>query len=148
MILEPLPFLAALSPLHRHFLKAFDFLSTLEQEGFPEGVFPIEKDELVAHIESTMGVGKKNAKLEAHKKYLDIQYVLSGEDIIGWKPFERCKTIEQPYLPEKDKMFFQDSPESWFSLKPGYFALFFPHDAHAPLAGNKPLKKVILKVKL
>ncbi len=148
MILEPLSFLAALSPLHRHFLKAFDFLSTVEQEGFPEGVFPIDADELIASVETVSGKGKKNARLEAHKRYIDIHYVLSGEDLIGWKPFEACQTIAEEYHSEKDKLFFQDSPEGWFTLKPGYFALFFPHDAHAPLAGKKPVKKVILKVKL
>lgn len=148
MILEPLSFLAALSPLHRHFLKAFDFLSTLEQEGFPEGVFPLEGEELIALVETTTGKGKKNAQLEAHKRYIDIHYVLSGEDLIGWKPTSACQTIAQEYLTEKDKVLFQEDPESWFPLKPGYFALFFPHDAHAPCAGKKALKKVVLKVKL
>ena len=148
MILEPLSFLAALSPLHRHFLKAFDFLSTIEQVGFPEGTFPLEGEEMIAIVEGTSGHGKKDAKLEAHRKYLDIHYVLSGTDLIGWKPLGACQNILRDYADHEDKIFFQDTPESWFTLSPGHFALFFPHDTHAPLAGKKSLKKVILKIKL
>lgn len=148
MILEPLSFLAALSPLHRHFLKAFDFLSAIEQEGFPEGNFPLEEEEMIVIVEGTAGHGKKNARLEAHRKYIDIHYVLSGTDLIGWKPLAHCQNILQDYSESEDKIFFQDAPESWFSLTPGHFALFFPHDTHAPLAGTKQVKKVVLKVRL
>jgi biofilm protein TabA len=148
MIVEPLSFLLALSSVNPLFAKAFDFLTLVEQEGFPEGVFPLEGDSLKAIVESHMGKGKKAALLEAHKKYIDIQYVISGEDLIGWKPTELCGEIDQAYSGETDKMFFKDTPETWVKVRPGHFAIFFPHDAHAPLANKGNVKKVILKVKI
>ena len=46
----------------------------------------------------------------------------------------------------KDVGFFGDRPESWLSLPAGHFAIFFPDDAHAPLAGRGTLKKAIMKI--
>lgn len=148
MIIEPLSFLPALATINPLFVKAFDFLTLVEQEGFPEGVFPLEDDSLKAIVESGKGKGKKGARLEAHKKYIDIHYVISGEDVIGWKILELCRDIDEEYCEKSDKVFFKDSPESWFTLRPGQFAVFFPHDAHAPMAHKENIRKIVLKVKI
>ena len=46
----------------------------------------------------------------------------------------------------RDVTFFSDRPDSWLSLPAGHFAIFFPDDAHAPLAGRGTLKKAIVKI--
>lgn len=148
MIIEPLSLLPTLSAINPLFVKAFDFLTLVEQEGFPEGVFPLEDESLKAIVESGKGKGKKDALLEAHKKYIDIHYVISGEDLIGWRPLELCNEVSQEYCEKSDKIFFKDSPESWFKLRPGQFVIFFPHDAHAPMAHKEFVRKIILKVKI
>ncbi len=43
-------------------------------------------------------------------------------------------------------MFFADRPETWFAVKPGSFAIFYPQDAHAPLAGTGETRKAVMKV--
>lgn len=90
---------------------------------------------------------------EAHRKNIDIQYLLSGEERIACLPFERLKET-QPYNEESDAAFYAASikPQpSNLSLLPGYFAIFFPQDGHMPqLCVDKPIKvkKVVIKVEL
>ena len=83
---------------------------------------------------------------EAHKKYIDIQYLLSGEERIACLPIERLKET-QPYSEENDAAFYAAD----LSLLPGYFAIFFPQDGHKPqLCVDEPMsvKKVVVKVEI
>lgn len=90
---------------------------------------------------------------EAHKKFIDIQYLLKGEERIACLPIERLKETV-PYNEEKDAAFYSADIKlqpSYLSLLPGYFAVFFPQDGHMPqLCVDKPIKvkKVVIKVEL
>lgn len=55
-------------------------------------------------------------------------------------------SVSEAYNPERDIGFFKDQPESWLYLPEGRFSIFFPEDAHAPLAGSGPVHKVVMKV--
>ncbi|OHE70614.1 MAG: hypothetical protein A2007_06065 [Verrucomicrobia bacterium GWC2_42_7] len=101
---------------------------------------------LVGIIESVHGRGEDNSPLEVHRKFIDIQYVVSGCEKIGWKSLHQMKEEKEPYNAERDIGFFHDKPDFWMTLKPGQFALFFPNDGHAPLAGLVPVRKIIIKV--
>lgn len=71
---------------------------------------------------------------EAHRKNIDIQYLLSGEERIACLPIERLKETV-PYNEEKDAAFYSADIKlqpSYLSLLPGYFAVFFPQDGHKP----------------
>ena len=76
----------------------------------------------------------------------DIQFTIDGNEEIGWKPLADCALTSEPYDEAKDIMFFRDRPDSWLSLPAGRLAIFFPDDAHAPLAGRGTLKKAIVKI--
>ena len=88
---------------------------------------------------------------EAHKKYIDIQYLLSGEERIACLPIERLKE-KQPYSEQSDAAFYSADlslQPSYLSLLPGYFAVFFPQDGHMPqLSVGEPMKvkKIVVKV--
>ena len=90
---------------------------------------------------------------EAHKKYIDIQYLLTGTERIACLPIERLKETV-PYNEEKDAAFYSADIKlqpSYLSLLPGYFAVFYPQDGHMPqLCIEKPemVKKVVIKVKI
>jgi YhcH/YjgK/YiaL family protein len=85
-------------------------------------------------------------KLEIHRKYIDVQYVIDGYDIIGWKSLPNCKEVYKNYDESKDIAFFNDKPDFDILLKRGNFAVFFPQDAHSPLHIKSPVKKCIVKV--
>ena len=90
---------------------------------------------------------------EAHKRFIDIQCVLKGQECVACLPIYRLKETK-PYSDENDAAFYtrdiQQQP-SYFSLQPGYFAIFFPQDGHMPqLCVEEPnaVKKVVIKVEI
>lgn len=88
-----------------------------------------------------------DCKLEAHKKYIDIQFIVSGEEKIGFTTLAG-QTPSVPYNPEKDIVFYCEEV-SFLTLTSGTFAIFFPSDLHQPcVAATSPsnVKKVVVKV--
>ena len=71
---------------------------------------------------------------------------IEGDERFGWRPLEDCHEVAEPYNAERDLGFFADRPTVWLPLAAGQFAIFFPADAHAPLAGEGPVHKVVIKV--
>ena len=84
--------------------------------------------------------------MEAHQRYIDIQFVVAGVDHMGWKSLEECQKTEKPYDPAKDVVHFSDAPTVWVTVETGGFGLFFPSDAHLPLIGEGEMHKVVMKV--
>jgi YhcH/YjgK/YiaL family protein len=82
----------------------------------------------------------------AHRKMIDIQLVLAGNETMGWKSREDCRIVQQTYDPGRDIEFFDDPPTTWIEVPPIHFCIFFPSDAHAPLAGVGAVRKAIAKV--
>ena len=89
---------------------------------------------------------RSEARLEAHRKYIDIQYVISGVEEMGWKARSRCQRPHDQYDAEKDIEFFADVPDNYVTVLPGQFVVFFPDDAHAPLIGTGEVHKIVIKV--
>lgn len=88
---------------------------------------------------------------EAHRKNIDIQYLLKGEERIACLPIGKLEETV-PYSEEKDAAFFTASIQPIeVTLGDGYFAIFFPQDGHMPqLSIDKPemVKKVVVKIKM
>ena len=126
----------------------FRWLRQTDLVNLPTGKAEIDGDRLFAFVAEEDGKGHEQAQLEYHRKYLDIQYVVSGIDKIGWLAIADCQRTIDPFDAEDDLGFFYDRPDTWITLRTGEFAIFFPEDAHAPLAGSGPVKKVIVKVLL
>jgi len=127
--------------------KGFEFLKRGDLATLEDGVHEIQGREVYAIIARGDGVGRDRAMLEAHRNYLDIQYVIDGVDIIGWLERELVERIKQAYDSEKDLEFFYDRPESWIQVPKGSFAVFLPQDIHAPLATTEYVHKAVVKVK-
>ena len=135
------------SALYPGFKAAFEFLLNNRKTGLKDGRYPIKSNKIFAVVMLSQGKGFKNARLEAHRKYIDIQFVIQGEDIIGYSQIKECKTSDGVYSPEKDIVFFKNKPSSQIKLSKNDFAVFFPWDAHAPLAGKSRVKKIVVKIK-
>jgi len=89
-------------------------------------------------------------KLEAHCQYIDIQYIVSGEEVMGWAALEAVPAMT-PYDAEKDVSYgmLPASATTPVRVSAGQAAVFFPEDAHAPkLAVSTPgaVKKIVIKV--
>ena len=132
--------------MHPAFEKAFAFLRQKDLTELPAGRHEINGDRLFCMISKGPGRSRSEAKLEAHRKYIDIQYVIAGADEMGFKPTADCKVIDTEYDADKDIMFFKDQPDSWEPVPAGSFVIFFPKDAHAPLVSSGEIHKVVLKI--
>ena len=132
--------------MHPAFEKAFAFLKQDGLAGLPADRYEIDGDRLFCMISKDRGRSRSEAKLEAHRKYIDIQYVIAGTDEMGFKPTADCKLIDTSYDADKDIEFFSDKPDSWTPVKPGSFVIFFPQDAHAPLVSSGKIHKAVLKI--
>ena len=89
---------------------------------------------------------------EAHKEFIDIQYLVRGEEMISFVPLEYLKETK-PYNVEKDVAFYEehDVKPQELLLGNGYFAILYPQDGHMPqlwVDGPMTVKKVVVKVKL
>ena len=67
---------------------------------------------LFALINRDPGRGHVAPRLEAHRKYIDIQYLVAGSEEIGWRPTAECKSAYRPLHRTRDIMFFGDAPHS------------------------------------
>ena len=93
---------------------------------------------------------KNEVGFEAHRKNIDIQYLLKGEERIACMPIEKL-TETEPYSEEKDAAFYaaEGVVAQIMTIGGGYFAIFFPQDGHMPqLCVDEPemVKKVVVKV--
>lgn len=132
---------AALHPL---FQQAFDYIRDTDLNALASGRYPIVGDDLFAIVEQVPGKSKEMAKLEAHRRYIDIQLVLDGDEQMGWKPLADCLNPVSEHSKEKDIRFFHDAPASWVAVPPDHFCIFFPEDAHAPLVASGQVRKLSL----
>ena len=127
------------------FLKeVFDFLSSLDKSS-EERKYVINEN-IYAMLETSRPKKKEDQKPEVHRKYVDLQFIIDGKDVIGWKSMYDCKDVYKKYNSIKDIAFFNETPDFQIKLSKGQFAIFFPQDAHAPLCGQNPVKKCIVKI--
>ena len=146
MVLDRLANWRRYAGLHPGFADAFRWLAQLRPAEAAVGRHAIDGDRLYALIGRDPGRGHDGARLEAHRRYIDIQLTLAGQEEIGWSPLADCVEPESPYSSEGDIAFYAACPNTWLAVPPGTFAILYPDDAHAPLAGTGELFKAVAKV--
>ena len=88
-------------------------------------------------------------KWEVHQKYIDIQYVISGEEKMGFGLWNDFTDVVVPYDEKKDVEFLNGEKYNFVDVKEGEFVIFYPDDVHAPMLAvneTKKIKKVIVKI--
>jgi len=148
MILDKLSESDRYAALHPDFARAFEFLAKTSLGGLTPGRHEIDGDRMFVLIDHKTGKGREGARLEAHRKYIDIQYTFEGMEEVGWSPLDALRPPSGGFDESNDIGFFDDDrPSTWLSVPPGLLAIFFPEDAHAPLAGRGLLKKAVVKIR-
>lgn len=131
---------------HDGFDKAFAFLRRASEENLSVGRYEIDGDRVFAFIQEY--TSKTESSFEAHKNYIDIQFILSGTEVMKVCDISQVK-ISVPYT--EDVMFFEDNERASVTVvEAGEYGIFFPWDAHKPgLCFDTPeeVKKVVVKVK-
>lgn len=135
------------------FDKAFAFLESVNP-GTPDGSYELDGRKVYAMVQSYDTVPGEPAKMEMHRNYIDIQYTISGTEVLAWMSDTLgMLPVETPYDPEKDAEFLMLPPSAApakLEMCPGMFAVFFPGDAHwgkvEPACGANHVKKVCVKI--
>jgi YhcH/YjgK/YiaL family protein len=132
--------------LHPAFKDVFTFLREKNLSELSLGEHDINGDRLFCIVQKRPGRTRSESRLEAHRRYIDIQYVIAGIEEMGWKLSSECEKIDTPYDENTEKMYFKDEPVSWTKVSAGSFAIFFPEDSHAPLVSKDEIHKIVFKV--
>jgi biofilm protein TabA len=130
--------------------KAVVFLRQSNVDELPDGTVEIDGRRVFAIIQRYETLSTGEPKFEYHQKYIDMQFIVSGEEIIGWVPRDRMK-ITEPYDSERDICFGVAASRdmSLIHLQAGQLAVLYPEDGHAPkLAAGapSPVMKIVVKV--
>lgn len=130
--------------------RALSFIQDVRASGFTSHKEEIQGDNLFALFQDTTTKPAEGRHYEAHRKYIDLQCVVSGEEIIRVRNVSQLSETD-PYDADRDIAFYQNAPGNDIHLRPGDFLILFPHDAHLPLIPpNTPgeVKKVVVKVRV
>ncbi len=149
MIQDTLDNSARYEVLNPRFSKAFEFLRVVDGTLAP-GRHQIDGDDVFALVEKYFTKPMDGALFEAHRKYIDVQYIYSGRETILWAPLASMKEITRPYDEIKDAAKWKLVPDvTPLHMGAGHFAILFPEDAHAPcVEWDRPEEvfKVVVKV--
>ena len=129
--------------------KALDYLASHDFAAMEPGVYEIQGKEIYAQVFDAVTVEPDTKKAESHEKYLDVQYLVSGKERLGFTKNTGHYQIAE-YIKERDLIFYQSvEDEGWIESRPGCFCIFFPSDIHRPecISGESmKLRKVVVKV--
>jgi YhcH/YjgK/YiaL family protein len=147
MIIDQLGNAKLYSRINNRFAIALHYLETTDFSEMAVGKYEVEQKEIFAIVSEYNTKNIEEAKWEAHRKYIDIQYIIKGEEKMGYAYSGSMETIES-YNPEKDIIFLKGQGD-YLTAKAGTFLIFFPNDAHQPcvaITDSAPVKKVVIKV--
>ncbi len=130
--------------------KAIEFLRLRGIDDLPDGRVEIEGSKVFALVQRYETQEADVPKFEYHRKYIDVQYLVSGEEIIGWTPSDRI-AVTEPYDQERDIAFGTADAGKWTPvyLQAGWVAVFWPEDGHAPklsAGARSAVMKIVVKV--
>jgi YhcH/YjgK/YiaL family protein len=135
-------------PLGPQITRALDFIRDTELASLEPGRHAIDGDDVYALVSEYPSKRPEEGRWEAHRRYLDLQSVVSGTERIGYAPAEGLAA--GPYDEAQDIIWLEGSGDL-LTLVPGRFMLLWPGDAHMPgiaVGLPAPVRKVVLKIRL
>ena len=146
MIIDTIENLGKYTTLNPLFADVVEFLKNNDLQTIEEGKHFIKDKDLFVNIQVAKGKTQEAAVLETHIEMIDIQIPITCEETFGYTPL--CDLPDFEYNAEKDITKYGDTKaQTYVTVKPGQFVIFFPQDGHAPCIINQPeIKKAIFKV--
>jgi biofilm protein TabA len=129
---------------------ALEYLAKTDFSKMPDGKYELDGQRMFAIVQHYRPKPLDEIVWEAHRKYIDVQYVARGTERMGYVALGEGLSVKQPYDPNRDAAFY-DVDGNLFTISQGSFAVFAPGDVHAPgLATASPTSagevlKVVVK---
>lgn len=148
MILDSLKNSALYYGVSPRMQKAFELIASTDWTTVEPGIHELDGRDIYVNVMERELKKKPDAKLEVHNEYIDIQVLISGEaESFGWSERKDLSQPQAEFNAEKDIQFFDDEPQTYYTLRPGQFTVLFPEDGHAPMVGEGTVRKIIVKVR-
>ena len=151
MIVDKIENLKLYYPVLKGLKEASEFVEKFYKEPLADGKYEIDGERIFASASTYVTKTREGAQFESHRKYADLQAVISGTEIISWAPVEGLKTESESFSTGGDIAFYSGETVMDARLPAGYFALLFPDDAHMPCILDKEsseVTKVVVKIAL
>ncbi|MCW3079547.1 YhcH/YjgK/YiaL family protein [Segetibacter sp.] len=135
--------------LNERFKRAFTYLNETDFSAMEMGKHEIEGDNIFAIVNEFETKDKHECEAEAHKKHIDIQYLVKGTEMFGYAPLTTQKPVTD-YDEANDVAIYKEAV-SYLKLEAGMFIIFYPTDLHQPEVREfEPVlvKKVVVKIKI
>lgn len=137
--------------INERFSSAFHWLNTTNLAKLQLGRYDILEDDVYALVQSYTTCKKEDRIMEAHQKYIDIQYIVSGKEIVYFACDNIDLTLKENLLEDSDSLlYFPNGTYTACHLSPDVFAIYFPNEYHMPcceLGEPYDVKKIVIKVK-
>lgn len=127
---------------------ALEFLQRTDLISLSAGRHAVQGDAVFAIVDEYETKPASEKFWEAHRRHIDVQFVVSGREAIGVGALERFEA--EPYDAERDLVVARGGGQ-YVDVPAGWFAILFPHDVHMPgvIAGTaERVRKVVVKVRL
>jgi YhcH/YjgK/YiaL family protein len=136
--------------LPKALLKGLDYMKNTDFSKMEIGKYEIDGSSMYALVQEYQTQPKEAKKAEAHVKYIDVQYVYSGAEIIGYAPADPAAEVLENLVDKKDMIMYKTVPnETDIVLTGGMYAVLFPGEIHRPQCnykGETKVRKVVVKV--
>jgi len=148
VILDAIEYSGKYEGLGPRIAAALRYLRETDFSDFAAGEYEIDGRDLFAIVADYKLKPLEDGRLEAHRRYVDVQFMARGGESIGF-----VSRGEQPVISEYDEerdFALYGGPSSLFRLKARMFAIFFPQDLHMPGIGDpvEGVRKVVVKVRV
>ncbi|MCE5186657.1 MAG: YhcH/YjgK/YiaL family protein [Planctomycetaceae bacterium] len=151
MILDELNKTLSHGQLNPRIMKGLELLKDKSVLSAELGKHEVDGTNLYYSVDEYQSKPWEQGRPEIHQKYLDIQYMVSGTECMGFCPLEGL-TIDQPYNTQKDVAFYKYAPGmTKLVLRPGMLAIFWPNEPHMPsrqIEQPQTVRKIVIKVKM
>ncbi|MEZ7497956.1 YhcH/YjgK/YiaL family protein [Flavobacterium sp. Arc3] len=128
--------------------KGFEFIKNTDLVQIESGTYEIDNKAIFAIVQDYDTKEIKDCVLEGHTKYIDIQYIIQGTELMGVVTKNNQKAISSDL--DKDYTFYEGET-SFIRVEKGMFTVFFPDDLHMPcvqVGKSSRVKKVVVKVQV
>ncbi|MDH3349171.1 MAG: YhcH/YjgK/YiaL family protein [Desulfobulbaceae bacterium] len=146
MIIDTLENASRYGSLGPRIANALDYIKTTDFTSMAIGKHLIDEERLFAIVNDYQTIPCTEVELEGHRQYIDVQYIVSGSELIGYAPLQGQTPFKQY---DKDEDFALYRGEATFvRVSAGMFAILYPQDLHMPCLGEPAVavRKVVVKV--
>lgn len=137
-------------PLPAALETAIAWLRETDVSQMAPGRYPIDGDAMFALVQTVQTGPWEDGRPEFHERYIDVQCLLEGEELMGYSAAEPALAITQNLLAERDIAFTATpTSESRLVMRPGHFVVFFPGELHRPncvVSESMQTRKVVVKI--